>query len=170
MKKIKVALLGIGNCASSLVQGVYYYSDPSRSARGLIHPLIGGHAPSDLEFVLAIDADARKVGRDLADAIFAPPNCTTVFQKDIPQTGVVVMMGRVLDGMADHMLAAANGRGFERADAAEASKDAIVAALRDSGAEVLVNYLPVGSEQAVRFYMDCALEAGVAVTVIGRRV
>jgi myo-inositol-1-phosphate synthase len=75
MKKIKVALLGIGNCASSLVQGVYYYSDPSRRARGLIHPLIGGHAPSDLSFVLAIDADARKVGRDLADAIFAPPNC-----------------------------------------------------------------------------------------------
>ena len=74
MKKIKVALLGIGNCASSLVQGVYYYSDPSRRARGLIHPLIGGHAPSDLSFVLAIDTDARKVGRDLADAIFAPPS------------------------------------------------------------------------------------------------
>jgi myo-inositol-1-phosphate synthase len=163
MKKIKVALLGIGNCASSLVQGVYYYSDPSRSVRGLIHPLIGDHAPSDLSFVLAIDTDARKVGRDLADAIFAPPNCTTVFQQDIPRTGVTVMMGRVLDGMADHMLAATNGRGFERADAMEATRDEIVAALRDSGAEVLVNYLPVGSEEAVRFYMDCALEAGVAV-------
>jgi myo-inositol-1-phosphate synthase len=113
--------------------------------------------------VLAIDADARKVGRELADAVFAPPNCTTIFQKDIPRTGVTVMMGRVLDGMADHMLAAANGRGYERADAEEASKEVIVAALRDSGTEVLVNYLPVGSEQAVRFYMECALEAGVAV-------
>ena len=162
MKKIRVAIVGVGNCASSLVQGVAYYADPKRSAHGLIHETIGGYGPADVEFVLAIDTDARKVGRDLADAIFAPPNCTTVFQPAVPATGVTVMMGRILDGMADHMLDA-GGRGFVRAEAAEASREDVVAALHESGAEILLNYLPVGSEEATRFYIDCALEAGVAV-------
>ena len=162
MKKIRTALVGIGNCASSLVQGVAYYAEPSRSARGLIHASIGGYGPTDLEFVLAIDTDARKVGRDLSEAVFAEPNCTTVFQRDLPASGVPVMMGRVLDGMAEHMLHG-GGRGFVRADAPEADKDEIVAALKASHTEVLVNYLPVGSEDATRFYMECALEAGVAV-------
>ena len=162
MRKIRVALVGIGNCASSLVQGVHYYSDASRGSHGLIHADVGGYGPGDLEFVLAIDTDARKVGLDLADAIFAPPNCTAVFQRDIPKSGVKVRMGRVLDGMAGHMLTG-NARGYELAPEPEADKDAIVAALRESGAEVLVNYLPVGSEAATRFYMECALEAGVAV-------
>jgi myo-inositol-1-phosphate synthase len=163
MRKIRVALVGIGNCASSLVQGVHYYSDASRGSHGLIHADVGGYGPGDLEFVLAIDTDARKVGLDLADAIFAPPNCTAVFQRDIPKSGVEVRMGRLLDGMAGHMLGTGNARGYELADKPEADKDAIVAALRESGAEVLVNYLPVGSEAATRFYMECALEAGVAV-------
>jgi myo-inositol-1-phosphate synthase len=162
MRRIRTALVGIGNCASSLVQGVAYYADPGRNARGLIHSSIGGYGPSDLEFVLAIDTDARKVGRDLAEAVFAEPNCTTVFQPDIPATGVKVMMGRVLDGMAEHMLVG-GARGFVRAEAPEAERDEIIAALRASRAEVLVNYLPVGSEEATRFYMECALEAGVAV-------
>lgn len=163
MKKIKVALIGAGNCASSLVQGVHYYADPARETRGLMHDRIGGYGPSDLEFVLAIDTDARKVGLDLAEAIFAPPNCTAIFQRDIPRTNVTVRMGRVLDGMADHMFDTGGGRGFVRADAPEADRNEIVAALKESGAEVLVNYLPVGSEQATRFYMECALDAGVAV-------
>ena len=163
MKRIKTAVLGIGNCASSLVQGVHYYADPARHSHGLIHPQIGGYGPSDVEFVLAIDTDARKVGRDLAEAIFAAPNCTNVFHADVPSTGVTVMMGRVLDGMASHMLSAPEDRGFVRSELPEASQDEIVAALRNSGAEVLVNYLPVGSEEAVRFYMECALEAGLAV-------
>jgi len=161
MNKIKVALVGVGNCASSLVQGRYYY-DGRRSADGLIHERIGGYRLSDIEFVLAIDTDARKVGKDLSEAIFATPNCTTVFQKDIPQMGVPVRMGRVLDGMAAHMEEAGE-RGFVRAEAAEADEAAIVAALEESGAEVLVNFLPVGSEEATRFYMECALKAGVAV-------
>jgi len=163
MHKIRVAIVGVGNCASSLVQGVHHYADPARRGRGLIHAAIGGYGPADIEFVLALDTDARKVGRDLSEAIFAAPNCTTVFARDVPATGVAVTMGRVLDGMADHMLATDGGRGFVRADAPEAEKEEIVAALRASRADVLVNYLPVGSEQATRFYIECALEAGVAV-------
>ncbi|MEA2755818.1 MAG: myo-inositol-phosphate synthase, partial [Aliidongia sp.] len=158
---IKVALVGVGNCASSLVQGRYFYAD-GRAPAGLIHERIGGYAISDIQFVLAIDTDARKVGLDLGEAVFAKPNCTTVFQSDIPSTGVEVRMGRVLDGMAAHMENYGE-RGFVRSDAAEASEDDIVAALMESGAVVLVNFLPVGSEEATRFYMECALKAGVAV-------
>jgi myo-inositol-1-phosphate synthase len=162
MRKIKVAIVGVGNCASSLVQGVSHYSDVNRP-EGLIHAEIGGYGPGDVEFVLAIDTDARKVGRDLAEAIFAPPNCTAVFHRDVPPTGVEVIMGRVLDGMAEHVVSAPAVRGFVRAEAEEADQPRIVAALRESGAEILINYLPVGSEEATRFYMECALEAGVAV-------
>ncbi len=161
MNKIKVALVGIGNCASSLVQGRYYY-EGRKAPAGIMHERLGGYKLSDIEFVLALDVDARKVGKDLGEAIFAKPNCTTVFQAEIPVTGVEVMMGRVLDGMAPHMHNYGE-RGFVRSDAPEASEDDIVAALKASGAEVLVNFLPVGSEDATRFYMECALKAGVAV-------
>jgi myo-inositol-1-phosphate synthase len=161
MNRIKVALVGVGNCASSLVQGRYFYAG-GRSPAGLMHERIGGYRLSDIEFVLAIDTDARKVGKDLGEAIFAAPNCTTVFQKEIPVTGVEVRMGQVLDGMASHM-AEHGERGFVRADAPEASEAEIVAALKETGAEILVNFLPVGSEEATRFYMECALKAGVAV-------
>jgi myo-inositol-1-phosphate synthase len=163
MNKVKVALVGVGNCASSLVQGVHHYADAGNRSNGLMRAEIGGYGPSDLEFVLAIDTDARKVGRDLAEAIFAPPNCTKVFHRDVPPTGVTVIMGRVLDGMAEHMLSAPAERGFVRAELPEASREEVVEALKRSGAEVLVNYLPVGSEEATRFYMECALEARVAV-------
>ena len=163
MRKIRVALVGIGNCASSLVQGVHHYADPSRQSRGLIHQTVGGYGPADIEFVLAIDTDARKVGRDLAEAIFTAPNCTAIFHPNVPPTGIKVTMGRVLDGMADHMLGLKDGRGFVRADAPEPDHDAVVAALKAARADVLVNYLPVGSEEATRFYVECALEAGVAV-------
>ena len=161
MGKIRVAIVGVGNCASSLVQGVHHYAGTAGGRAGLIHEAVGGYGPGDVEFVLAFDTDARKVGRDLAEAIFAPPNCTAVFEPDVPTTGVTVAMGRVLDGMAEHMLGG-DGRGFVRADGPEATKEEVVSALMASRAEVLVNYLPVGSEEATRFYMECALEAGVA--------
>jgi myo-inositol-1-phosphate synthase len=161
MNKIKVGLVGVGNCASSLVQGRYFYTGKQAPA-GLMHERLGGYAISDIEFVAAFDTDARKVGRDLSEAIFAMPNCTTVFQSEIPHSGVTVRMGRVLDGMAPHMEDYGE-RGFIRADAPEATEEEVVALLKETGAEVLVNYLPVGSEEATRFYMECALKAGIAV-------
>ena len=161
MKTIKVALVGVGNCASSLVQGRYFYAG-GRSAAGLMHERIGGYCLADIAFVAAFDTDARKVGLDLGEAIFAKPNCTAVFQSEIPVTGVQVRMGRVLDGMAPHMETYGE-RGFIRAELADASEEEVVATLEETGAEILVNFLPVGSEEATRFYMECALKAGVAV-------
>lgn len=161
MQPIKVAIIGVGNCASSLVQGVTYYRQ-NNSKQGLIHEKIGGYGAGDVEFVLGIDVDARKVGKDISEAIFAAPNNTAVFQPDVPATGVKVIMGKTLDGVADHMTGMGE-KGFMLADAGEASQAIIVKALKDSGAEVLLNFLPVGSEEATEFYMECALEAGVAV-------
>src|ERR1041384_6111716 len=146
MNKIKVALVGVGNCARSLVQGRHFYAG-RKAPEGLMHERLGGYALSDIQFVAAFDTDARKVGLDLSEAVFAKPNCTHVFQSEIPHTGVTVRMGRVLDGMAPHM-ANYGERGFEKADAPEASEDEIVAMLKESGAEILVNFLPVGSQQA----------------------
>ena len=161
---IRIAIAGIGNCASSLIQGIHYYT-PERcrdGVVGLMHREIGGYLPCDISVVAAFDIDARKVGRDLAEAIFARPNCTKVFQPDIPRTGVIVRMGQVLDGISEHMADYAEDRTFVRAGAPELSRAEIVAELRRSGAEILLNYMPVGSEQAARFYAECALEAGCA--------
>ncbi|HEY2179563.1 MAG TPA: NTP transferase domain-containing protein, partial [Caulobacteraceae bacterium] len=162
MAKIRAAIIGVGNCASSLVQGVAYYRTANDNSAGLMHWDIGGYEPGDVDFVLAYDIDERKVGTDLARAIFAKPNCTAVFA-EVPDSGVKVRMGAVLDGMADHMEHMPADRSFVKSAAAEADKAAVVAALRDTGAEVLINFLPVGSEDATRFYMECALEAGVGV-------
>ncbi|MEA1648078.1 inositol-3-phosphate synthase [Nitrospirillum sp. BR 11164] len=162
--KIRIAIAGIGNCASALIQGIHYYT-PERcrdGVVGLMHREIGGFLPCDIAVVAAFDVDARKVGTDVHRAIFAKPNCTKVFQADIPDSGVTVKMGQVLDGISDHMADYSEDRTFVRADAAELSKDEIVAELKRTGAEVLLNYMPVGSEQAARFYAECALEAGVA--------
>ncbi|PEQ13810.1 inositol-3-phosphate synthase [Novosphingobium sp. PC22D] len=161
MKTIRVAVVGMGNCASSLIQGAHYYR-ASGSRNGLIHDRIGPYGVEDVQFVLGFDVDARKVGRDMSEAIFAPPNNTKVFQPDIPRTGTPVRMGKVLDGLAPHMLDAGE-RGFVPADAAEPTKAEVVSALKASGAEILVNFLPVGSQQATEFYMECALDAGLAV-------
>ncbi len=161
MKPIKVAMIGVGNCASSLVQGVEYYRQ-NNSAQGLIHDKIGGYGAGDVDFVLGIDVDARKVGKDIAEAIFSAPNNTKVFQQDVPATGSKVIMGKTLDGVADHMTGMGE-KGFILSDAPEADRARIVAAIKDSGAEVLINFLPVGSQNATEFYMECALEAGVAV-------
>ncbi len=161
MKQIKVAVIGVGNCASSLVQGVEYYRQ-NNSSQGLIHDVIGGYGAGDVEFVLAVDVDARKVGKDVAEAIFAAPNCTAVFQETVPASGTKVIMGCVLDGVAAHMTDHGD-KGFMVSDAAQATRESMVAALKASGTEVLINFLPVGSQEATEFYMECALEAGVAV-------
>jgi myo-inositol-1-phosphate synthase len=160
MKSIRVALVGIGNCASSLVQGVYHYRGDA--SRGLIHETIGRYGAGDVQFVLGIDIDARKVGKDIAEAIYAAPNNTTIFNPDVPLTGATVIRGRALDGVAPHMTTAGE-RGFVLADGPDATKEGIVEALRQSNAEILVNFLPVGSQDATEFYMECALEAGLAV-------
>ncbi|WP_323990058.1 inositol-3-phosphate synthase [Nguyenibacter sp. L1] len=160
---IRIAIAGVGNCASALIQGLHYYT-PARGAEdvvGLMHESLGGYRPSDIEVVAAFDIDARKVGTDVSRAIFARPNCVVTFQPEVPDSGVTVRMGAVLDGLSEHMAAYDPQRTFVRADAPESTKADIVAELRRSGAQILLNYLPVGSEQAARFYAECALEAGV---------
>ena len=160
---IKVAIVGVGNCASSLVQGIAHYSSgDGNEVIGLIHWDMGGYRPNDIQIVAAWDVDSRKVGKDVAEAIFARPNCTTVFCDNVPPTGAIVQMGRVLDGVADHMEDYPIDRRFDVARAPEADKAEVVRILKESGAEVLMNYLPVGSQEATEFYAECALEAGVA--------
>ena len=163
MSKIKVAIVGVGNCASSLVQGIQYYSERTpEEAIGLMNWDIGGYKPSDLDVVAAFDVDVRKVGKDIAEAIYEAPNCTTIFCDNVPKTGVRVSMGCTLDGVAPHMSDHAEGRTFLPSDDPEATQHEIVETLVQSGTDVLINYLPVGSEEAARFYAECALEAGVA--------
>ncbi len=162
MNKIKIAIAGIGNCASSLIQGIHYYKGKSGDdAIGLMHWDIGGFKPYDIEVVAAIDIDKRKVGKDVSEAMFALPNNTTTFCEDIPEMGVKVMMGKVNDGVADHMKQYEEKYRFVISDQKESSKKDIVNELKKSGAEMLLNYLPVGSEEAVKFYAECALEAEV---------
>ena len=162
MGRAKIGVVGLGNCASSLIQGINYYGDQSREdAIGIMHWDIGGYRPYDIEVVAAFDIDHRKVGKDVAEAIFQQPNCTTVFYKDIPNTGVTVQMGRILDGFSEHMQNYDDKYTLVPADELEPDQDEVVRILQESGTEILVNYLPVGSEEAARFYAECALEAGV---------
>ena len=162
MEKIKIAIVGIGNCASSLIQGIHYYHDKKpQDAIGLMHWDIGGYSPSDIEIVAAFDIDERKVGKDVSEAIFASPNCTTVFCRDIPRSGVIVAMGALLDGVSEHMADYDTQRTFIVSKQPEGSAATVVQNLRKSGADMLLNYLPVGSEKATRFYAQCALDAGV---------
>ncbi len=163
MNTIKIAVVGIGNCASSLIQGIHYYHEKSpQEAIGLMHWEIGGYQPADIDVVAAFDIDKRKVGYDVSEAVFALPNCTTVFCSDVPATGVKVRMGKILDGFSGHMKHYDAKRTFIPADALEPTEEDVIQQLKESGADVLVNYLPVGSEEAARFYAECALEAGVA--------
>ena len=162
MEKIKIAIVGIGNCASSLLQGIEYYKNKdSKETIGLMHWDIGDYKPYDIEVVAAFDIDRRKVGKDVSEAIFELPNCITVFYKDIPKKGTIVKMGRVLDGFAEHMKNYDEKYTFLLSDQKEASKEDVVGELKESGAEILLNYLPVGSEKATKFYAECALDAGV---------
>ena len=163
MSKIKIVIVGIGNCASSLIQGIEYYKHKKfDSAIGLMHWEIGGYMPGDIEVVSAFDIDKRKVGLDVNEAVFAKPNCTTVFCSDIPKTGVTVRMGKILDGFSEHMKDYEDQYTFVLENEPEPTEEEIVKIMQDSGAEIMVNYLPVGSEEATKFYADCALEAGVA--------
>ncbi|MBI4843520.1 MAG: inositol-3-phosphate synthase [Nitrospirae bacterium] len=161
MDKIRIAIAGIGNCASSLIQGIEYYrGKTAEESIGLMHWEIGGYRPYDIEVVAAFDIDKRKVGKDVSEAVFALPNCTAVFCKDLPRTGVKVKMGRILDGFSRHMNEYEPKRTFILSDEDESTRENIVSTLRETGAEVLLNYLPVGSEEGSKFYAECALEAG----------
>ncbi len=166
MDRIRVAIVGIGNCASSLIQGIHYYNDSSDQSAaegvGLLHSEIQGYRAGDIEIVAAIDIDARKVGRPLHEAVFAPPNNTRVFYDKFRYDRLEVTMGNVLDGVAEHMAAWPEHQRFVVADSPEASAEQIVKLLRDTGAEILMNYLPVGSQAATEFYAECCLEAGVS--------
>ena len=160
MKSIRVAIAGVGNCASSLIQGLEYYKNRDEDAlAGLMHDRIGDWGPSDIEIVAAFDIDRRKVGKPVEEAIFAKPNCTKVFQSALPVSEVVVQMGPVLDGVAPHMADYADDEAFRPAD--EEPVD-VVQVLKDARAEVLVCYMPVGSEKAVRHYARACLKADVA--------
>ncbi len=159
MRKIRLAIAGVGNCASSLVQGLEYYKGRNEESAGLMHARIGDWGPSDIEIVAAFDIDRRKVGKRVEEAIFAKPNCATIFQTALPVPDVVVRMGPILDGVAPHMADYPDDEAFRPSD--EESVD-IVQTLNNAKAEVLVCYMPVGSEAAVRYYASACLEAGVA--------
>ncbi len=162
-KKIKIAIAGVGNCASALIQGIYYYKDKqSVDSSGLMHEDIGGYKPWDIEVVAAWDIDERKVGYDVSEAIFNPPNCTTIFQRDIPKLGVKVRKGKVLDGFPEHMKNYPPDQAFVVSDAKEDSVDTVAKVLMETGADVLINYVPVGAEQAARYYAEACLKAGVS--------
>lgn len=159
MATVKLAIVGVGNCASALVQGIEYYRTRREGVNGLMHWDIAGYKPWDIQVVAAFDVDERKVGTDVSQAIFAQPNCTTVFQKTVPDSGVKVHMGPVLDGVADHMKEYPVEKSFRAADAEPVD---VAQVLKATGAEVVINFLPVGSEQAARHYAEAALEAGCA--------
>ena len=160
MKEIRVAIVGVGNCCSALVQGLTFYSrEASPELPGLMHRLIGDYAIRDIVPVVAFDIDARKVGTDLSQAIFASPNNTHIFAAEIPYLDAPVLMGRVLDGVSPHMQNDTTLH-FQVADDREPCD--VVTELKTRKAEVLINYLPVGSREATRFYAQCAIDAGCA--------
>lgn len=158
MGKIRIGIYGVGNCASSLVQGVYFYNNVSDNepVPGLMNNVIGGYRISDIEIVSAFDIDSRKIGKDVSEAIFAKPNNTVKFS-DVPETGTTVMKSPVMDGVAAHMSDFPADKTF----AVDKGNDAdVVDELKKSKTDILINYLPVGSEKAARFAAQCCLEAG----------
>lgn len=165
--KIKVAVAGVGNCFSSLMQGVFYYTalEQTTNIPGIAHDDIGGYKPTDIDFVAAFDVDVRKVGERLGSAIFAEPNCARIFFPSLKGTGVIVQMGWVGDGVSDHMMEQPERFGFRPVDSTETREqamDRVVGALKESGADVLLNYLPVGSKDATEFYAEACIRAGVS--------
>ncbi len=155
MSSIRVAIVGVGNCASSLVQGVEYYrnANPNDRVPGLMHVQFGPYHVGDVDFVAAFDVDAKKVGQDLAHAIVASEN-NTIKICDVPPTGVIVSRGHTFDGLGKYYREMVTESDDEPVD--------VVAALRDARVDVLICYLPVGSEQAAKYYAQCAIDAGVA--------
>jgi len=165
-KEIRTTIIGIGNCASSLVQGRFYYKDPDADIPGLITKNFGGYQAHHIQFVAAFDVDERKVGWDLSKAIFAKPNCTTIFQKDIPFLDCPSEMGYVIDSIPLHNDQYPESLRFKPKENKYSNKTqakrAIVRGLQEKGVDVVVNYLPVGSEENALFYAECCLEAGCA--------
>jgi myo-inositol-1-phosphate synthase len=161
MKEIRVAVAGVGNCASSLVQGVEFYKKHRQKEHisGLMHYSLGGYVPGDITFVAAFDIDRRKVGRPLYQAIFSRPNCTKAFHKVSPAVSAPVSMGNILDGVSGHMGNFPEERRFVIADRKPSD---VVKILRETRADILINYLPVGSEKASAFYAEACLKAGVS--------
>jgi len=163
MREIRIAIVGVGNCASSLIQGLEFYrklrSPKQVHAPGLMHYQLGDYRPGDIRVVAAFDIDKRKVGKQLHQAIFSKPNCTKVFHPVSKAFSVPVSMGKVLDGVSPHMERYPEDKRFVVSDAKPCD---VVKVLKESGAEILLNYLPVGSEKAVAFYADACLKAGVS--------
>jgi myo-inositol-1-phosphate synthase len=166
LQEIRTAIVGVGNCASSLVQGRFYYSNPDDDIPGLITKTFGGYRTCHITFVAAFDVDERKVGLDLSEAIFAKPNCTTVFQRDIPFMNCPVTMGYLIDSIPPQNETYPETARFKPKPNmyrnARNAKEAVVKILHERKADVLINYLPVGSEKNTFFYADCAIEAGCA--------
>jgi myo-inositol-1-phosphate synthase len=159
MREIRVAVVGIGNCASSLIQGLHYYSKKQKEIIGLMHYEICGYKPGNIKVVAAFDIDKRKVGKSLEEAIFSPPNCTKTIEDNILPSNVMVSMGHVFDGVSPHM----KDYPAERIFLVSKDKPAdVVKTLKETEAEILINYLPVGSEKAARFYAQCCLESGIS--------
>src|SRR5690348_15390986 len=152
MSKVRVAIIGVGNCASSLVQGVQFYRDAAEDALipGLMHVNLGGYHVRDIEFSAAFDVDSRKVGKDLSEAIFTEPNNTYRFS-DVPPLGVPVQRGMTHDGLGKYLSQVITKAPGSTAD--------IVRILKDTGTDVVVNYLPVGSEMATKWYVEQVLDA-----------
>ncbi len=155
MPKIRIAIIGVGNCASSLVQGLYYYKNIQNDddVPGIIHPNLGGYHISDIEVTMGIDIDKNKVGKDLAEAIFTYPNNTIKFA-DVPKTGVKVYRGMTHDGLGKYL--------SQIIEKAPGPTDDIVRLLRETKTDVVINYLPVGSEEATKWYVEQTLTAGCA--------
>lgn len=158
MSRIKVAIVGVGNCASALLQGIEKYKNFPEDTIGLVDYELGGYKPEDIEVAAAFDIDKRKVGKGLKEAVFAKPNCTSIFYSDLPDYPLKVQMGPVLDGVSDHMKSYKDHQRFIVADEEPCN---VVEVLQKSGVEILINYLPVGSEQAAKFYANACLEADV---------
>ncbi len=162
MGEVRIAIAGVGNCASSLLQGIEHYRElppEQQEAWGLMHLDMGGYRPADVQVVAAFDVDARKVGRPLHEAAFAPPNCTRAIRDRIAGSPIGVRMGPVHDGIANHMADYPEHRSFRVADEPPVN---VAQVLRDSGAEMLLSYLPVGSQKAVQSYAEACLETGVS--------
>src|SRR4051812_35064227 len=153
-EKVRVAIVGVGNCANSFIQGVHYYrdADPAEEVPGLMHVDLGGYHVRDVEFVAAFDIDSEKVGKDLSEAIWSGQNNTIKFA-DVPEIGVKVGRGMTHDGLGKYL--------SQKITKAEGQTADIVQILKDTKTDVLVSYLPVGSEQATKWYVEQALEAGV---------
>ena len=165
MNKIKVAIVGVGNCAASLIQGLEYYRSKSSNGRkkedhlGLMNYDMGGYRPEDIEVVAAFDIDSRKVGKRLDAAINALPNCVMPLFAEIPKSKVTVEMGWILDGFSDHMRDFPENRTFLVSDRKPVNVEKV---LSHTGAEILLNYLPVGSQEATEFYAEACLKTGVS--------